>query len=849
MEDYKTHVLSCLMIDKDGDVPFMDVIPIVKEHQLFSGKMSSLDGVVKSIHSHLGSSKSRKLGLGLLKEFVGQCSTDLFLSHVNTWINLLLQTLQSHDSDVCHQAVCYVLSDILETSSCFPELSRDISNSTVPQIFPLLLEANMNWREAALSCIGVCIKNFPGPCGTFKNKLESLIWQELSENSTTQSVISCFALLPRCGGGGSQGVKFTESWTEQCSKVLSGLNQALDLLYEGLETGSEYHPADRLPQMSCPDSEPARGKYLTGHFQTLALCLEALLSESFPTVVKVPVESVLHIVCRCLAVNKNVMLSRPSTSRIWLLARLPFLQRQALTVLASLIRSVRHGLLPHSDVINKLFLQTLFSTHWDSATYGQECPLRFVRQSAYSGLLLWLQVAGYGTNLILEGNDLAKELLHDIVPVTDTVRLDVKKRDVNDGPPVKKKKKGGGYQELGGGIGSQKKMNRFATADLTVIALDVLAALVECFGPSWKPKTYKDILQSLIATTISVQQSSEPPVPYQSGTCRLALYTALLSCTVTVHSDVPSPVQITMGLFRRSLQDHCLEVSTFSKRAMLFCECIIHPRAPCVRGPSLIQCNIIVETPQKNSGDITSVQTDHFQESLVLSRHHVGAMDTHGEPQTNGIGSVDHGGDGSGGGDMQDVETSRSRGDSKIINLKDFKGVATQTENRRCSHEEDDQDDDDDDDDDVVDVTSATDECQKSETERQSDVVMDTDNAEVMTARSSNEKESHSESLSEAPHLKTGEEQRQKDGEINSTISITTATQQVTLGVESTSSLCDERTESQQDTSADQSFTSAQSQTPDIHSVPSALTSSDNQPSAEVEAMLLSFVDADPDSE
>ena len=39
MEDYKTHVLSCLTIDKDGTVPFMDIVSLVREHQLFNSKV------------------------------------------------------------------------------------------------------------------------------------------------------------------------------------------------------------------------------------------------------------------------------------------------------------------------------------------------------------------------------------------------------------------------------------------------------------------------------------------------------------------------------------------------------------------------------------------------------------------------------------------------------------------------------------------------------------------------------------------------------------------------------------------------------------------------------------------
>ena len=41
----------------------------------------------------------------------------------------------------------------------------------------------------------------------------------------------------QCGGGGNQGIKYSENWSELCDKLLGSLEDTLSQLYDGVETG------------------------------------------------------------------------------------------------------------------------------------------------------------------------------------------------------------------------------------------------------------------------------------------------------------------------------------------------------------------------------------------------------------------------------------------------------------------------------------------------------------------------------------------------------------------------------------------------------------------------------------
>lgn len=47
----------------------------------------------------------------------------------------------------------------------------------------------------------------------------------------------CYALLARCGGGGSQGVKHAESWGMLCQRLIGSLNDTLTALLQAVQMG------------------------------------------------------------------------------------------------------------------------------------------------------------------------------------------------------------------------------------------------------------------------------------------------------------------------------------------------------------------------------------------------------------------------------------------------------------------------------------------------------------------------------------------------------------------------------------------------------------------------------------
>ncbi|XP_071085023.1 proline-, glutamic acid- and leucine-rich protein 1-like [Haliotis cracherodii] len=595
MADYRDNVVSGILTftkeDGNSSLDSHNMLTVIDHHQLFGiQKASYLQETIGHIHSCLNTAASRHDGLVLLERMVAQCSTEVFTANVNTWFKLLLQVLQSHGDVTEKQQSCQIMAEMIATTSSFPEITREISASIIPKLLPPLLAATSAWLEAATRCIASCVSYFPGPCRVFRLKIESMLLRQLDRPSPSNAGVRCLALLARLGP--SQGARQIDGWTEMCQRLLSSLNHCLSCLYEGLETDEAQTSEDSIFS-SAPDTEPGRSSVLTAQFKTLGVCLQTLLGEKHTSSVKIPAQDILGVVCRCLAVNYRMLLARPTTDRIRLFSHLPELHKSSLNVLTALIMSCRMQLLPLSDLINKLFLQSLAFTHLDRV-YALDRPLSIPREATYSSMTQWLKVVGGSCHLVTEEKDLVKEILHDVTPVPDTLKLKGSQKCNMDPPPTKKKKRTG-YQELSEGISSYRKISRTANSDVTNSALQVLHLFVSRFGDVLKDKNYQDIIDSVVSTVLVIQQNVlDAPVPYGSAECRRGLYRTLLACSLQTHPKVASPLQVSLMLFRTGLQDPSIEVSYMCQEALTVCECLVHPRAPCLRGPHLTQTTLTV---------------------------------------------------------------------------------------------------------------------------------------------------------------------------------------------------------------------------------------------------------------
>ena len=59
-----------------------------------------------------------------------------------------------------------------------------------------------------------------------------------------QGVCLCFAILPRCGGGGSGGNKHVINWETQWRQILNTIHLLLDIAYENVESGKYTQTSD-----------------------------------------------------------------------------------------------------------------------------------------------------------------------------------------------------------------------------------------------------------------------------------------------------------------------------------------------------------------------------------------------------------------------------------------------------------------------------------------------------------------------------------------------------------------------------------------------------------------------------
>ncbi|KAL5005155.1 hypothetical protein ScPMuIL_018611 [Solemya velum] len=565
-DSYRENVLASLQ-NLQSVENFDSLYNIYEYHQLLSlKKPGRLADSIGYIHRCLNSAKQRIEGLLLLELLARQCTAEVFSQNVSTWIDLLSELLQSRCSPVVQRLVCVVTSTILGAVPGFPEISREVGLNKVPQVLPVLLSAATEWRDSSIGCINRCMRNFPGACGPFKTKIEALIVTELEKKNVAKEVFECYALLAGCGGGGSEGVKYTQAWSTQCNKVLASLHRTLEKLYADLDSPVEASTtlSEGLPLSNISGTEI---ESLVQRYRVLSSCLESLLSEDFPAVACVPANEVVQLICRTLAVNNKILLLRPTTDRVCLATFLPFLHHSALSLLNCLILSCKKLLLPYSSVVVRLLGQELKWTQTTTSTsttrhYGQ------LRRAVYETLTLWLKLVGCLANVKSEGAVFIKNILSDITPYEDTVKGNSKKSQEQEGagpPPTKKKKKGrGGYQDMSGGLGSWKKVDREVGRELALSSLDALYWLVTVLGTRLTGDSLKTTQGVTIGIILELQRRGHKMAPpYMDPDCRRALYRVLLACVITPHPTAPNLCQCALALLRTGLQDTSVTVASY----------------------------------------------------------------------------------------------------------------------------------------------------------------------------------------------------------------------------------------------------------------------------------------------
>ncbi|KAF4089234.1 hypothetical protein AMELA_G00064150 [Ameiurus melas] len=356
-----------------------------REHGVVGTQNSgTVGGLVGISNSRLGSSKTRFEGLCLLSMLVKDSSSEVFQQHCLSWLRSLQQIIQSQAPLPSVQLAVSVLQDVLQYSSQLPELAREVGLNSILGILTSLLGLKSDCHLAAMEGMMACMTYYPRACGSLKEKLGVYFLSKMdSDNPKVQDVAcECYGWLPCLGGvlerGG--GGRRAEGWTSQVHCLLASANSILGQLYQGIETEEtiQYEgPGVELPFPPLDEVDPLLILQLRHRYRAVCLALKHTLSVDPATSVRLPIQHVLNVVCRALAVSiKNIALCA------W--------------------------------------------TSLPEASFGQQRAYSAVRVALYRTLELWVRV-GRASSSVLQGSSSHSELLFahligDITPGTEAVK-------------------------------------------------------------------------------------------------------------------------------------------------------------------------------------------------------------------------------------------------------------------------------------------------------------------------------------------------------------------------------------------------------------------------------------------
>ncbi|XP_067257759.1 proline-, glutamic acid- and leucine-rich protein 1 [Chanodichthys erythropterus] len=590
-------LVSVLKEDRPEYLPAL--LANYREHGVVGTQSTgAVGGLVGISNARLGSSKTRFEGLCLLSVLVKDSSSEVFQQHCLSWLRTLQQVIQSQAPLPTVQLAASVLQDLLQYSSQLPELAREVGLNSILGILTSLLSLKSECHLAAMKGMTACMIYYPRACGSLREKLGAYFLSKMdSDNPKVQEVAcECYGRLPCLGGvlerGG--GGHRAEGWTNQLHCLLASANSILGQLYQGTEAEGtvQYEgPGVELPFPSLDDVDPLLILQLHHRYKAICLAIKHTLGADPASSVRLPVQNVLNLVCRALAVNTKSI--SPTGEGCLKLLVLPSIHNDTLELLSALIKTVGAGLVQYSSVLTRLFSQSLSAwTPLPEASLGQQRAYSAVRVAVYRIMELWVRVGGVS---LLQGSPSHTELLFthlmgDITPGSEAVKLrSGQQSSMTDligsaGKSGPRRTKG-----IVDGVSLQRKGDVLANQDTCVAALRALRQIVLTSGTLLKEDLHKRIQDLVVPLCVRLQQQAHCVLEvgavsgqYGSPTPRRELYRLLLALVLVPSPRWPPSLSCAVSIFSHGRRDRNIMVSSFCAEALTICNTLIHPRTPSI---------------------------------------------------------------------------------------------------------------------------------------------------------------------------------------------------------------------------------------------------------------------------
>ncbi|XP_022343110.2 proline-, glutamic acid- and leucine-rich protein 1-like [Crassostrea virginica] len=585
------NVMSQLLCDKNlPNGELVNLLRKINDTHFFQTKKSKLSEIVGPVHTFLNTSRDRVRGLLILSCLVSNCESKDLVQYIETWLRLIIQILQTRERVVVFKLTCRVCCQIIRVSAPLQTLRKPML-SFVPQLIPLLVSASPEWRKHSLSVLNACIIHYGGVCSPFKSKIEEVVSHALQQAPITKEAVLSFCLLSCCGSSGNQKIKYTEAWGSRLSHLLDDLHGIL-----GHFDSEDGFSTD--VQMSETDLAPPKEDHQVTFFRTLMVCLQRMLRKSFGATIKLPVEKILTFVDKVLALNVY--------AESLLHGYLPLLHTDAVNIINVLFESCRKLMLPYCKRIVQVLNRELL---WSHANPGDRGSIHFreLREAVYRALQTMLMATGCFRETLSEEDSVLQELLADCKQRSQTMKSSLKPGNGMDPTPAKRMK----MQDNPADVNKQPEED-YST--VTHSALQTLYWWIVASGVKMKGKNFQKICDFVVTTALCVYRNRcDPIMPYSDWRCRLHLLKVLQACIMTPHTEGPSPLQCAITIFKMAEQDNNLQVSSFSMEAQRLVEILVHSRAVCLTTPRYqsqeINTSAVVMTQRKTAPDTGASET------------------------------------------------------------------------------------------------------------------------------------------------------------------------------------------------------------------------------------------------
>jgi len=183
-----------------------------------------------------------------------------------------------------------------------------------------------------LACLSTLLATYPGACGSVASQVDKFLCNRVSLDQAravpVQQLAKCFAILPRLGGGGKDGVHHKESWSKYFETTLRTLDELTASLNNQLpskriyDNGTSSHEVTAsssacLQLPSLPSSQGLAKVFAIQHqYSVVCRLLSSLLRCPFPQPKRFKPGAVLASVCAIFGYSANSLSpSWPKTLR------------------------------------------------------------------------------------------------------------------------------------------------------------------------------------------------------------------------------------------------------------------------------------------------------------------------------------------------------------------------------------------------------------------------------------------------------------------------------------------------------------------------------------------------------